>query len=140
MVMGMTDWAALTEQLKRQYDVRIRRWRRTMTGCAWAAYYTDGRVIRWIEAPVPKSPISLAIFLHEIGHHVIGFSTYKRRCEEEFHAWQFAIERMKDLGIEPDARTLTRVQRSMEYAVGKAVRRGIKTLPQNLEEYVPKAA
>ena len=136
----MTDWAALTEQLKRQYDVRVRRWRRTMTGCAWRAFYHDGRTINWIEAPVPKSPISLAIFLHEIGHHVIGFHTYKRRCEEEFAAWTWAIEKMKALGIQPDARTMTRFNRSMEYAVSKAVRRGIKTLPEGLEVFMPKAA
>ena len=136
----MTDWAALTDRLKQQYDVRIRRWRRTMTGCAWRAFYHDGRTINWVEAPVPKSPVSLAIFLHEIGHHVIGFSTYKRRCEEEHAAWQFALRTMRELGVEPDARTLTRVERSMQYAVDKAVRRGIKGLPESLTAYLPNAA
>ena len=136
----MPDYAALTEGLKRQYDVRVRRWRRSMTGCAWRAFYRDGRTINWVEAPQPKSPISLAIFLHEIGHHQIGFSTYKKRCEEEFYAWRWAIDEMARLGVEPDARTLTRVERSMEYAVAKAIRRGIKTLPQTLHVYLPKAA
>lgn len=130
----------LTESLKRQHNIRVRRWRRTMTGCAWRAFYHNGRVINWIEAPQPKSPISLAIFLHEIGHHVIGFSTYKRRCEEEYHAWAWAITHMRQLGIEPDHRVMTRFARSMEYAVAKAVRRGIKTLPQDLEVFLPKAA
>ena len=136
----MTDWPTLTDSLKRRYDIRIHRWRRTMTGCAWRAYYHDGRVINWVEAPVPKTPISLAIFLHEIGHHVIGFNTYKRRCEEEYHAWAWALAEMKRLGIEPDRRVTTRVARSMEYAVAKAVRRGIKTLPQDLVAFLPKAA
>lgn len=136
----MTDWPALTESLKRRYDIRVRRWRTSMTGCAWRAYYHDGRVINWIEAPQPKTPISLAIFLHEIGHHVIGFSTYKRRCEEEYHAWAWAITQMRQLGIEPDTRVMTRFARSMEYAVAKAVRRGIKSLPQDLEAFLPKAA
>lgn len=136
----MTDWPALTESLKRRYDIRVRRWRTAMTGCAWRAFYHDGRVINWVESPVPKSPISLAIFLHEIGHHQIGFDTYKRRCEEEYYAWAWAIAEMKRLGIEPDARVTTRVARSMEYAVAKAVRRGIKSLPSDLEVFLPRAA
>jgi hypothetical protein len=32
------------------------------------------------------------------------------------------------------------VERSMQYAVDKAMRRGIKTLPQQLTQYLPQAA
>ncbi|HEX8341064.1 MAG TPA: hypothetical protein VF624_09165 [Tepidisphaeraceae bacterium] len=136
----MADYAVLVEQIKRRYDIRVRKWRTSMTGCAWRVYFHDGRCINWIESPVPKSPISLSIFLHEVGHHVIGFSTYKKRCEEEYHAWLFAIREMKKLGVEPDARVHTRFERSMEYAVAKAMRRGIKTLPHSLAAFLPKAA
>ena len=111
-----------------------------MSGCAWQVRYEDGRVIRWIESPYPRTPISLAIFLHEVGHHVIGFERYKRRCEEEYHAWAWAIEQMQSLGIEPDAHVLERFQLSMEYAVGKALRRGIKELPDPLLQFAPRAA
>lgn len=136
----MTDYDSIVDQLKRKYDIRVHKWRKTMTGCAWRVYYHNGRCINWIEAPRPKSPISLAIFLHEIGHHVIGFSTYKRRCEEEYHAWVWAIRQMKKLGIEPDRRVQTRFARSMEYAVAKALRRGIRQLPQPLSQFLPHAA
>jgi len=85
-------WDEIVRDVKVMYDIRVRRWRKTMTGCAWRVYFHDGRVINWIGAPVPRSGISLAIFLHEVGHHVIGFSTYKRRCEEEHHAWRWAIK------------------------------------------------
>jgi len=71
---------------------------------------------------------------------VIGFSTYKRRCEEEYHAWVWAIRQMKKLGIPADARVQRRFERSMEYAVAKAMRRGIKQVPQQLAEFLPKAA
>ncbi len=136
----MADYASIVEIMKKRYDIRVRRWRTSMTGCAWRVYFHDGRAINWIEAPQPKSPISLAIFLHEIGHHVIGFSTYKRRCEEEYHAWVWAIRQMKKLGVEPDARVQNRFERSMEYAVAKAMRRGIKQVPQQLADFLPKAA
>ena len=136
----MADYTDIIEQMKQRHDIRVRRWRRAMSGCAWRVYYTDGRIINWIESPVPKTPISLAIFLHEIGHHVIGFHTYSRRCEEEYHAWQWAIAQMRVLGVEPDARVHRRVELSLRYAVGKAMRRGLKELPAPLEQYVPQAA
>lgn len=136
----MARFDVIVEEMKQEYDLRVRRWRRTMTGCAWRAYYHDGRVINWVEAPYPKSPISLAIFLHEVGHHAIGFATYKRRCEEEYHAWVFAIRKMQQLGVEIDHRVQRRFERSMEYAVAKALRRGIREVPQPLAQFLPRAA
>ncbi len=79
---------AIVRTMKSRYDVRVRRWRKAMSGCAWSVYYHDGKVIHWVESPKPKTPLSLAIFLHEVGHHAIGFKKYKVRCEEEYHVWQ----------------------------------------------------
>ena len=136
----VTDFTPIVEAMKQRYDIRVRRWRRSMSGCAWRVYYHDGRAVNWIESPLPKTPISLAIFLHEVGHHVIGFQTYRRRCEEEYHVWVWAIAQMRQLGVEPDARVWRRFQLSMRYAVGKAVRRGIKALPEPLLQFLPQAA
>ena len=134
------DYSWIVQEMKQRYDIRVRKWRRAMSGCAWRVYFHDGRVINWIESPAPRTPISLAIFLHEVGHHVIGFSTYRRRCEEEFHAWQWALGQMRRMGVEPDAKVARRVELSMQYAVGKAMRRGMKRLPTPLEQYLPQAA
>lgn len=136
----MGEFSEIVELMKSRYDIRVRRWRRAMSGCAWRVYYHDGRVINWIESPVPRTPISLAIFLHEVGHHVIGFHTYSRRCEEEYHAWAWALAQMRELGIKPDQRVNRRVELSMRYAVDKALRRGLKQLPPALEQYLPQAA
>ena len=111
-----------------------------MSGCAWRVYHHDGRAINWIESPYPKTPISLAIFLHEVGHHAIGFQTYRKRCEEEYHVWVWAINAMRRLGVEPDDRVRRRFELSMQYAVGKAVRRGLKLLPEPLTQFLPRAA
>ena len=138
--VAMRDYGGIVSQIKKRYGIRVKRWRTNMTGCAWQVRYRDGRVIRWIESPRPKSPISLAIFLHEVGHHVIGFEAYKRRCEEEYHAWRWAIETMRELGVEPDQRVLQRFELSMAYAVDKALRRGIKDLPEILTQFAAKAA
>ena len=131
------DFSNIVEQMKNAYDIRVRRWRSSMSGCAWRVYHHDGRVVNWIESPVPKTPISLAIFLHEVGHHAIGFETYKKRCEEEYHVWVWALEQMRKFGVEPDKRVQTRFDKSMQYAVGKALRRGAKKLPEPLMRFAP---
>ena len=136
----MKDLPHIVELMKRRFDLRVRRWRTSMSGCAWRVYHDDGRVVNWIEAPWPKTPISLAIFLHEVGHHAIGFRTYRKRCEEEYHVWVWAIEQMRALGVEPDERVMRRFRTSMQYAVGKAVRRGVKSLPESLTPFLPQAA
>jgi hypothetical protein len=133
----MADYTPIVTEMRSRYDFRVRRWRRNMTGCAWRVCYHDGRSTNWIEAPRPRTPISLSIFLHEVGHHAIGFDTYRLRCEEEFHAWQFALTEMRRAGVEPDEKVERRFDLSMRYAVDKAVRRGLKGLPPMLQPYAP---
>jgi hypothetical protein len=119
-----------------KYGVRVRKWRKSMSGVAWCVTYRDGTVNRLIESPKPKGPMSIAIFLHEIGHHAIGFNTYKPRCLEEYHAWAFSIRTMEELGLNVTDSVRDRMYRSLHYAVGKASRRGIKHLPAELHPYV----
>jgi len=131
----MADYSTIVQLMKTRHRVRVRKWRSSMSGSAWQVRYGKVRVIRWIEAPHPRSPLSLAIFLHEVGHHVIGFEHYKQRCEEEYHVWRWALDEMGRLGIEPNEKVLNRFRLSMQYAVGKALRRGIKRLPESLKEF-----
>ena len=134
----MSDYTAIVQKAKDRYEVRVRRWRSSMSGAAWRVYHHDGRVVNWIEAPQPKTPISLAIFLHEVGHHAIGFERYKRRCEEEYHVWLWAMAEMRRNGVPPDAKVKRRFDLSMRYAVAKAMRRGIKKLPGTLRRFAPR--
>jgi len=108
-----------------------------MSGCAWRVYYHDGRVTNWIEAPYPRTPISLAIFLHEVGHHAIGFRRFKVRCEEEYHVWMWALSQMRKAGVSVDQRVQQRFERSMRYAVAQTLRRGITQLPAELMKFAP---
>jgi hypothetical protein len=140
ILVCMPDFSAIVRQVKTRYGIRVRKWRKSMSGCAWRVDYSDGRSVAWIEAPYPKTPISLAIFLHEVGHHAVGFYRYRVRCEEEYHVWLWAFDQMRRLGIEPDARVARRFDRSMQYAVKKALRRGAKRLPENLRQFYPQAA
>lgn len=130
---------AVTRAMLAKYDIRVRKWRSSMSGLAWYVTYRDGRVQRLIEAPRPKGPMSAAIFLHEVGHHAIGFNVYKPRCLEEYHAWQFSLREMERQGLNITDAVRRRVKRSMQYAVAKARRRGIREIPVELHEYVQRA-
>ena len=127
----------ITRQMLAEHGVRVRKWRSSMSGVAWQVMYKDGTVSKLIESPRPRGPMSAAVFLHEIGHHAIGFGTYKPRCLEEFYAWKFSIEKMEELGLNVTDRVHTRMHDSLEYALAKALRRGLKKIPSELMPYLP---
>lgn len=126
----------ITREMLARYGVRVRKWRSSMSGVAWQVTYQDGSVSKLIESPKPKGPMSAAIFLHEIGHHAIGFGTYKPRCLEEYYAWKFSIETMRELELNVTDRVMERMHDSLHYAIEKAARRGLKRLPGELTPYV----
>lgn len=130
---------ALVRDMLSEHGVRVRKWRSNMSGVAWQVMYADGSVSKLIEAPRPRGPMSAAVFLHEIGHHAIGFHRYSPRCLEEHMAWAWAIEQMtvRELNITDGVRR--RVWQSMRYAIGKARRRGIKQVPAELAIYLTPA-
>lgn len=125
----------ITREMLRAYGVRVRKWRSSMSGVAWQVTYRDGTVSRLIEAPRPRGPMSAAIFLHEIGHHAIGFHTYKPRCLEEYHAWRFALEAMRTNGLNVTPAVERRMADALGYAVAKARRRGLKRIPAELAPF-----
>lgn len=118
-----------------RYGVRVRKWRSSTSGVAWQVRYKDGSVVRLIESPRPRGPMSAAVFLHEIGHHAIGFDRYKPRCLEEYHAWAFSLEQMKAWDLNVTQRVRDRMHDALHYAVEKAKRRGLRRLPSELEPY-----
>ncbi len=126
----------ITKEMLAQYGVRVRKWRSSMSGVAWQVTYRDGTVSKLLESPKPKGPMSAAIFLHEIGHHAIGFGTYKPRCLEEYYAWKFSIDMMHELELNVTDRVHERMHDSLHYALEKALRRGLKNIPLELEPYL----
>ncbi len=129
-------YEAMTREMLGRYGVRVRRWRSSMSGVAWQLRYADGSISRLIESPRPCGPMSAAVFLHEIGHHAIGFGVYSPRCLEEFHAWGFALREMERLGVTITEGVRRRVAESLWYAVDKARRRGLRVIPAELAPYV----
>jgi hypothetical protein len=126
----------MTRECLAEYGVRVRKWRSSMSGCAWEVYYHDGRRSRLIESPKPKGPMSAAIFLHEIGHHAIGLGAYKPRCLEEYYAWAWSLAEMERRGLNVTDAVRKRMRDSLVYAVDKAKRRGLKRVPPELVEVI----
>ncbi|MEM1329669.1 MAG: hypothetical protein AAGG07_03815 [Planctomycetota bacterium] len=129
-------YRSMQREMLARYGVRVRKWRTSMSGVAWQVTYKDGTMARLIESPQPRGPMSAAVFLHEIGHHAIGFNRYSPRCLEEYHAWRFAIEAMQERGLNVTNAVLKRRHESLRYAIDKAVRRGLRRLPEELEPFL----
>lgn len=132
---AVNRYEEVTRLMLAKHGVKVRRWRSSMSGVAWELRYQNGDVVRLLEAPRPKGPMSMAIFLHEIGHHAIGFNRYRPRCLEEYHAWAWAIAAMEEHGLNVTEGVRRRMALSLWYAVSKARRRGLAALPPELEPY-----
>ena len=128
-------YRTMQRDMLERYGVRVRKWRSNSSGVAWQITYADGSVSRLIESPRPTGPVSAAIFLHEIGHHAIGFGVYSPRCLEELEAWCFSLDQMEAWDLAITDRVRKRVHESLVYAVDKARRRGLKRLPAALIPY-----
>jgi len=121
-----------------RYQLEIHKWRSSMTGCAWVVKGADGSLVRYIEAPYPKGPMSAAVFLHEVGHHAIGLGVYRPRCLEEYKAWEWSLNTMEGFRLNITPAVHKRVFLSVRYALGKAMRRGLKNVPEELAPFVGK--
>jgi hypothetical protein len=126
---------AVVVEMLAKYGLTVKRWRNSLSGVAVQRTYRDGRVERTIESPYPTSPLRLAIFLHEVGHHAIGLGIHKPRCLEEYLAWRYAIDRMEERGFPTKGSVARRFDRSMRYAVAKSRRRGIRALPAEVAAF-----
>ena len=126
---------AMVAEMLTKYGIKVRKWRKNSLGIARLTHFRDGTITRTLESPRPTGPMSAAIFLHEVGHHAIGFEVYKPRCLEEYHAWAFAVREMERLGLNVTDSVRLRMHRSLKYAIDKARRRGLRDLPPELAPF-----
>jgi len=126
----------ITTTMISKYHLHINKWRTSTTGCAWIITNPDGSQTRFIESPQPKGPMSAAVFLHEVGHHAIGLGTYRPRCLEEYKAWEWSLNTMQQYNLNITPAVRKRVHDSLHYALQKALRRGLKNIPEELLPFI----
>lgn len=139
---AQSRYESIARDMLARYGIKVRKWRSGTSGLAWEIRYTDGSVKRFLESPRPKGPMSMAVFLHEVGHHAVGFRVYKPRCLEEYHVWVWALQQMEAHGLTVTDSVRRRMHNSLVYAVAKARRRGLRHVPPALAQYttrIPRA-
>lgn len=75
-----------------------------------------------------NSALSVFTLLHEIGH-IETTKSYMRRCESEYYATKWALERCKEYGITVPEKTIRTYQDYIWRELDRGVRRGGKHLP-----------
>ena len=128
------NYRELIREVKERYKISVIKWRRHMTGIAYELAYPDGTIKRLIEAPKPRGPVSAAIFLHEVGHHAIGFKRYKPRCLEEHYVWQWTFREMESRHIPITPGVTKHFKLSMYHYVTRC-RRAHETVPHELHHF-----
>lgn len=128
-------YGQMVDELKARYKISIRKWRTHMSGVAYELKYPNGDIRRMITSPRPRSPVSASIFLHEVGHHAIGFRRYSPRCLEEYYVWQWAFREMVQRNIPITQPVMRHYKRSMYHYVRLARKRGIREIPPDLQDF-----
>lgn len=89
------------------------------------AHVKKRRVCKWKAANSVQSTFTL---LHEIGH-IETTKTDMRRCEEEYFATKWALEKCVEYGIEVPDKVVQSYQRYIDMEYDRGVRRGGKLPP-----------
>lgn len=127
---GREPWHTAAQLLLDESGCIVSKWRVPSTGCA---YTTSPDWL--IEAPQPTSALRFAVLAHEVGHQWLHRSRGTRWIEET-EAWAYALLQFHRLGLELPDDVLERANRSVSYALRKAIRRGaeIETGPFPLHQ------
>ena len=89
----------------------------------------ERRICKWKQRNSIKSTFTL---LHEIGH-CENNNSKMRRCEQEYHATQWALDRCKEYGIDVPQDIVDRYQRYIDMELARGIRKHGKNLPSQEE-------
>ena len=123
----MNKYEAIFNDELRKHNITVRQYR---TRCNGRAYYKK----REISCPHPKSVVSLYICLHEVGHIVEG----KRPTvmESEVVAEQYAVRRLRALGMRVPLKVIKRTKRYVAMKVYRARKRGLQSVPASVRAFL----
>jgi hypothetical protein len=117
---GRDPWLAPAEQLLDESGCIIAGYSKKVAGFAFTNSHDWAIVV-----PAVSSPMRFAIFAHEVGHQQLHRRNGKYpRWREEAEAWEYAGEMFVRFDLELPDDVVDRADRSIDYALGKAIRRG----------------
>ena len=123
----MTSLKELQDNIIKQYHMTINEhstcYRRTHV------HVKQRKICKWKQSSSIKSTFTL---LHEIGH-CENNNSKMRRCEEEFYATQWALDKCKELNIKVPEQIIARYQRYVYNELDRGLRRGGKNYPTREE-------
>lgn len=93
------------------------------------AHVKKRRVCKWKQANSIQSTFTL---MHEIGH-IETTTGSMRRCEEEYFATVWAIERCREYGLDVPPKIISQYQRYIDNELARGIRRGGKNYPKELK-------
>ena len=111
--------------LKKLQDKIIKEYRMTIdeNSKCWSrthVHVKQRRICKWKQMSSVKSTFTL---LHEIGH-CENNNSKMRRCEQEFYATQWALDKCKEYGIDVSEDIIDRYQRYIYRELERGLRRG----------------
>lgn len=117
----------LQNELIKKYRIKIDTnstcWRRTHV------HPKQRRICKWKQAASIRSTFTL---LHEIGH-CENNNSKMRRCEQEYYATQWALDRCREFGINVPDDIIKRYQRYIDGELARGLRRGGSNYPTKEE-------
>lgn len=115
---GREPWKSAAAVLLAETGCTVRRWRSARTGTAWTKSDDWG-----IEVPSPSTPVRFAVFAHEVGHQLLHRGNSLPRWEEEFQAWEYALDQFARFELPGQSDAAKFALRCCAYATAKALRR-----------------
>lgn len=118
------EWSeSLRSRIVDHFGLQVTRWLSVLRGKAIKVSFRWGGGVRYrLHVPRSRGPLAAAIFLHEVGHCVVGF-TGEPRVMEELRAWLWAFDALKRLNLPIPEVVVKRYHASMRYEVRRAMRR-----------------
>lgn len=123
----MKNLRVIQDDIIRKYNITIdansKCWSRTH------AHPKQRRICKWKQASSIASTFTL---LHEIGH-CENNNAKMRRCEQEYYATQWALDRCNELGIDVPQAIIDKYQLYIYRELDRGIRRGGSNYPTRQE-------
>ena len=112
------SWKEIQDQIIKKYRITINE--HSTCRARTHAHPQKRMVCKWIQSSSIQSTFTL---FHEIGH-CVNNNSKMRRCEEEFYATQWALDKCRELGIDVPNKIIEKYQSYIYRGLDRGIARG----------------